>query len=149
MDSHYGRGRDFSGHFKHIKKFPKNFFKKCEICIILAYFSKNLRNHELIFRAWTINANCCEILRKFGKLDANSIEKLIFFNFYFGKFVTKNRAFGNNTIFYNNFFCSGGGRNFPLPHGYALDSHYLMMQHHYLIMNVFKETNQKFKAYFY
>ena len=31
------------------------------------------------------------------------------FYFYFGKFVSKNRAFGNNTIFYNNFLVWGGG----------------------------------------
>ena len=42
------------------------------------------------------------------------------FYFYFGKFVSKNRAFGNNTIFYNNFLVSGGRIPPPLSPGYAL-----------------------------
>ena len=36
------------------------------------------------------------------------------FYFIFQKFVTKNRAFGNNTIFLQQFFQFGGG-DFPLP----------------------------------
>ena len=34
---------------------------------------------------------------------------------FFKKFVTKNRAFRNSTIFYNKFFRFRGGGNFPLP----------------------------------
>ena len=48
--------------------------------------------------------------------DENSIEKLnflIFIYFCFGKFVTKNRAFGNNIIFLQQFFRFRGGGNFP------------------------------------
>ena len=49
--------------------------------------------------------------------DENSIEKLNFyFYFYFGKFVTKNSALENNTIFLPQFFWFRGGvGNFPLP----------------------------------
>ena len=61
--------------------------------------------------------------------DENSIEKLNFyfififillFNFIFRKFVTKNRAFGNNTSFLQQFSVVSGGF-LPSP-GYALGS---------------------------
>ena len=76
-------------------------------------------------RVWTKKT----IIGKFEKIlqffDENSIEKfnfLFFFIFYFfRKFVTKNRAFGNNTIFLQQFFRFRGGGNFPpSPPGYAL-----------------------------
>ena len=71
------------------------------------FLEKDLTNHALIFlRVWTKNANCWKILKIF---DENSIEKCYF---YFGKFGTKNRAFGNNTIFLQHFFSVGG---FPTP----------------------------------
>ena len=60
-------------------------------------------------RVWANNAHCWEIF------DKNSIEKLNFyffnfiFYFIFRKFVTKNRAFGNNTIFLQQFFRFRGG----------------------------------------
>ena len=45
------------------------------------------------------------------------------FYFYFGKFVTKNRAFGNNTIFLQQFFRFRGKISpIPPPPGYALGS---------------------------
>ena len=53
--------------------------------------------------------------------DENAIEKLNFFIFI-RKFVTKNRAFGNNTIFLQQFFRFRGGGNFPLSTGYAIVS---------------------------
>ena len=46
--------------------------------------------------------------------DENSIEKLNFI-IIFGKFVTKNRAFGNNTSFLQQFFRLRGGDFSPLP----------------------------------
>ena len=62
---------------------------------------------------------------KFLKIfDENSIEKLNFYFififyfifYFFRKFVTKNRAFGNNTIFLQQFFrFRGGGGISPLP----------------------------------
>ena len=48
----------------------------------------------------------------FKNFDENSIENL---NFYFGKFVTKNWAFWNNTIFIQQFFSVSGGGGFPFP----------------------------------
>ena len=67
--------------------------------------------------------NLQKILKMF---DENAIEKLNFdfilfyfiFNFIFRKFVTKNRAFGNNTIFLQQFFSVSGGFP-PFPPGYA------------------------------
>ena len=55
------------------------------------------------------NANCWEILKIF---DENCIEKLNFY-FIFRKFVSKNRAFGNNIICLQQFFRFGEGGNFP------------------------------------
>ena len=59
----------------------------------------------------------CKLLGNFEKIlkifDENSIEKLNYF--YFGKFVTKNSAFGNNTIFLQHFFGFGGGGFPPFP----------------------------------
>ena len=50
--------------------------------------------------------------------DETSIEKfnfLFLFFYFFRKFVTKNRAFGNNTIFLQQFFrFRGEGKIFPL-----------------------------------
>ena len=51
--------------------------------------------------------------------DENTIEKwnfLFCLILFFRKFVTKNRAFGNNTIFLQQFFMFRGG-DFPLPPG--------------------------------
>ena len=60
-----------------------------------------------------------KLLGNFEKIlkffDENSIGKLNFFIFifyFFLKFVTKNRAFGNNTIFLQQFFRFRG--DFPL-----------------------------------
>ena len=85
------------------------------------FFKKNNKPCVNFFRVWTKNANCWEILKIF---DENYIEKLNFyfifiFNFIFGKFVTKNRAFGNNTSFLQQFFRFRGDFP-PSPPGYAL-----------------------------
>ena len=100
-----------------MRKFSKNLLRILRKIHYYAYFSKNLNKLCVNFsRVWTKNANCREILKFF---DEDSIEKWNFV--FFRKFVTKNRAFGNNTIFYNNFSVSGGGGS-PLPPGYALES---------------------------
>ena len=61
-----------------------------------------------------------KLLGNFEKIlkffDENSIETLNFlflFFIFFRKFVTKNRAFGNNTIFLQQFFRFRGGGEFP------------------------------------
>ena len=50
----------------------------------------------------------------------------IFILFLFGKFVTKNRAFGNNTIFLQQLFRFRGGVS-PFPPGYALAVHIVQL----------------------
>ena len=65
-------------------------------------------------RVRTKNAKCWEILRKLWKFLMKILYKNGFFYFYFvGKFVTKNRAFGNSTIFLQQFFWFRGGGEFP------------------------------------
>ena len=76
------------------------------------FFKKFNKPCVNFLRVWTKIANCWESLKIF---DLNSIEKLHFyfiFKFIFRKFVTKNRAFGNNTIFLQQFFWF---RAFPPP----------------------------------
>ena len=47
---------------ENFRKFAKKFSEEnCKKCTILAYFSKNLRNHALIIkRVWTKNTNSWE-----------------------------------------------------------------------------------------
>ena len=88
-------------------KMLKNLLRKLRKCIILAYFSMNLTNHKIIFRAFRRKTQIVWKIWKMSKIsDENAIEKLNFN--YFGKFFTKNRAFGNSTIFYIKFFRFGG-----------------------------------------
>ena len=105
---------------KRFRKFSKVFLRKLRKCIILQYFSKILTNNALVFRTfggktqffgkfWE-NFERCKFYRK--------IEFFYFLFLFFGKFVTKNRDFGNNTIFLQHFFGLGGNSHFPF--GYAL-----------------------------
>ena len=71
-----------------------------------SFFARLDEKHKLL-------GNFEKILKFF---DKNALEKLnfVFFYFYFfRKFVTKNRAFGNNTIFLQQFFRFRGGGEFP------------------------------------
>ena len=72
------------------------FFKRCNKPRV--HFSPLDKKHKL-------QGNFEKILKMFAE---NSIEKLNFIKI-FGKFVTKNRAFGNNTIFLQQIFRLGGG----------------------------------------
>ena len=100
--------------WENFRKFSKNFLRNLQKCIILAYFSKNLTNHSLIFcalgRKAQIVGKFWENFESFWWKFYRKIEFL--FYFYFWKFVTKNRAFGNNTIFLQQFFRFLG--DFPL-----------------------------------
>ena len=75
-----------------------------------SFFARLDEKHKLL-------GNFEKILKFF---DENSIEKLnclffyFYFLFFFRKFVTKNRAFGNNTIFLQQFFRFRGGGISPL-----------------------------------
>ena len=89
-------------------KILKKIAKMHDLSIFFKKFNKPWVDFSLV---WTKNANCWEILQVF---DENPIEK---FHFYFRIFVTKNRAFGNNTIFlqqFLQFFLGGGISPFPL-----------------------------------
>ena len=74
-----------------------------------SFFVRLDKKHKLL-------GNFEKILKFF---DKNSLEKLnfLFFIFlffiFFRKFVTKNRAFGYNTIFLQQFFRFRGGGEFP------------------------------------
>ena len=99
-----------------------NFSKIILRKLIMHHFSiffKNLTNHALIFRVF---GRKTQIAGKFWKFWWQLHRKFEFlFSFYFGKFVTKNRAFGNNTIFLH-FFRFGGWDfhpGFPLGTGVA------------------------------
>ena len=72
-------------------------------------FFKKFSN-ALIFRGFGRKTQIVEKILKI--FNETSIEKLIYY-FYFGKFVTNNRALGNNTIFTT--ICSVSGGDFPLP----------------------------------
>ena len=92
----------------NFRKVSKDFVRKLRKCIILADFSKDLTNNALIFCAFGQNR---KLLGDFWWKFSRKVE--FFFYFYFGKFVTKNVAFGNNTIFLQQIFRLGGG-DFPL-----------------------------------
>ena len=106
-----------------LRKFSKIFEKfsseNCLKCIILAYFSNKLTNYALIFCAF---GRKTEIVGKFWENFEifwwkfyRKIEFIIiiFIFYFFRKFVTKNRAFGNNTIFLQQFFSVSGRGEFP------------------------------------
>ena len=66
---------------------------------------------------WTKSTILGKIWENFENLWWNFYRKIEFLFFIFSclKFVTKNRAFGNNTIFLQQFFRVGGISPFPLP----------------------------------
>ena len=74
-----------------------------------SFFARLDEKHKLL-------GNFEKILKFFDKI---SLEKLNFFIFiifilyFFPKVVTKNRAFGNNTIFLQQFFRFRAGGDFP------------------------------------
>ena len=106
----YGRPRRGSPRKpENFRKFAKNSLSKLQKCSIFANFSKNFKPSVKLSRVWTKNRIGWGNFEKIEKIfDENSIEKLNFYIF-FGKFVAKNRAFGNNIIFSTRFFRFGGG----------------------------------------
>ena len=109
---------NFSESFEKIfENFIRIFLKMHYFSIFFQKVNKPCVN---FLRVWTKNANCWETFEKFLKnFDENSIENLNFFhfiyNFIFRKFVTKNRALGNNTSFLRQFFRFRGGGVSPFP----------------------------------
>ena len=102
--------------------FQKIFIRKLIKMHYFCIFLKDLTSHALIFCAFGrkthIFGKFWENFENFWWKCYRKIE-IFSFNFIFRKFVTKNRAFGYNTIFLQQFFRFGGG-DFPLPPGYAL-----------------------------
>ena len=88
--------------------------KNCIKCIILAYFSNKLTNYALIFCAF---GRKTQIVGKFWEnfdiFWGKFYRKIEFFIFiFYRKFVNKNRAFGNNTIFLQQIFWFRGVSQF-------------------------------------
>ena len=91
------------------------------------FFKKFNKPCVNLLRIWTKNTLLGNFEKVLKIFDEVSIEKLNFyfifiFNFIFRKCVTKNRAFGNNTIFLQQFFRFRGGGISRFPPGYALGS---------------------------
>ena len=98
------------------KIFLRKLLKMHYFCIFFKKFNKPCVNFCPFGRKMQI------VVKFLKNFEENSIEKLNFyfiFNFIFRKFVTKYRAFGNNTSFLQQFFSVSG--DFPhFPVGYAL-----------------------------
>ena len=101
----------------YFRKFWKDFLRKWQKCIILAYFSKYLTNHALIFpargRKTQIVGKFWENFEDFWWKFYRIIELFIYFLFS-GKFVTKIEPSEITPFFYSNFFGFGGIPHFPL-----------------------------------
>ena len=93
--------------FRKLKK--KNSRRKLKKRCIFAYYAKNSKPCVKFSRVWTKNTIVWGKLEKILKIsDENSMEKLNFYLFL-GNFVAKNRTFGNNIIFLQQFFPVRGG----------------------------------------
>ena len=67
----------YIGNFEKIfENFEKFSSENCQKCIILAYFSKHLTNHALIFARLDEKCKLWKILRKFSKIFKNYIQKI-------------------------------------------------------------------------
>ena len=112
----FGRKTQFLG--KSWENFNKNIAK---YALFLDIFQNTLTNHPLIFARLDekrkLLGNFWENFENFHWKFYWKIEFLFIFifNFIFRKFVTKNRAFGNNTSFLQQFFRFRGGEFSPSP----------------------------------
>ena len=104
---------------ENFRKFSRNFLRKLRKSMILIYFSENITNNELSFRA---SGRKTQIVGKFWENFESfywKFNRKIEFLIIFGNFVTQNRAFANTNIFSTTIFSvSGGGFQHSLP-GYA------------------------------
>ena len=114
----HGRSQDFfRGGGTFFENFQKISEENCEKFIILAYFFKKFNKPCVKFlRVWTKDTTYWKFWENFESFWWEFYRKIVFlFYFYFGKFVTKNRAFGNNTIYLQQFFRFRG--DFPISSG--------------------------------
>ena len=135
----FGLKRQVIGNFEKISEnFENSSSENCKKCIILAYFSNKLTNYSFIFCAFGRKHKLLGNLEKILKFfDKNSFEKLNYLFIFFRKFVTKNRAFGNNTIFLRHFFGFGGGGFPPFPPGYSIEVGYIIDWSFYIYTDYF------------
>ena len=98
-----------------LRKFPKDFVRKLRKINYFSLFFKKLKNKCFHFSPFGQKTQIVgKFWENFEKFDIHSIGKIEFLTI-FGKVVAKNRAFGNNIIFLQQFFpFRGGGRIFPL-----------------------------------
>ena len=98
-------------------KFLKLFFRKLLKYIILSYFSKDLTNLAFDICGFGLKTHIfVKLWDNFENFWWKFYRKMeVLFYFYIGNNVTKNKAFGNNTIFLQQIFSvlGGGGGNFP------------------------------------
>ena len=96
---------------ENLKKIINTFEK----CIVLAYFSENLRKPQVNFlHVWTNNTNCCENLRKLWNFWWKFYRKIEFFIvIFFENLLLKIEPLEITPVFYNNFFGFGGGWRIP------------------------------------
>ena len=123
QEKNFGRGFKIMAGLvtpEHFRKFSKIFLKKiAKKSIILAYFSKNLTNPALILPAF---GRQLQIVWKFWEYFWNfwwKFNRKMEFLSLLWKFVAKNRAFGNNIIFLQQFFPVRGVLNSSYPPAYA------------------------------
>ena len=107
---------NFRKFWENFRKFWKFFFRKLQemhyFSIFFKEFNKHCCNFSRFGRKMQIVGKFWENFETFWWKFYRKIEIFIIFIFifyFFRKFVTKNRAFGNNTIFLQPFFGFGGG----------------------------------------
>ena len=90
---------------ENVRKFARNSWRKLQKMLYLRIFCKEISKPCVKFsRVWTKNTIVLGNSEKISKIfDENSMQKLHFYLFL-GKFVAKNRNFGNNIIFLQQFF---------------------------------------------
>ena len=93
---------------ENFRKFVKDSLIKLQKCSIFAYFAKKVQNPAFNFRPFGRKTQLVEeILSKFWYFWWKFNRKIEILSI-FGKSVAKNRNFGNNIIFLQQFFRFGG-----------------------------------------
>ena len=122
MDEKHNWLGKFWENLENFRKFSKNSWRNLQKLLYFCLFCKEITKPFAKFsRVWTKNAIVWGKFEKILKIfDENSMEKLNFYLFL-GKFVAKNRNFGNNIIFLQHFFRFWGVNPPPNPSAYATD----------------------------
>ena len=100
----FGRKQQFLGNFGKFSKIVKKFLQKIQKIHYFSIFFEKFNKPCVTFsRVLMKSRNCWEILRKLWKILKKFNRKIKFLTM-FGKVFAKNRAFGNNIIFLEQFF---------------------------------------------